>query len=141
VFRLNDEGRVSGKALLRMVETPIGDPNPNAIALEILKDLADQLGVFQDYEFTDEKDFDKRIEAMATQIKLQAGLNERKRFFCIVKAKKTEAQTTSLRNVLSKIRIQIPEIVFFELHRGQTKAAEEVILKIVKDRLESEKQT
>ena len=56
----------------------------------------------------------------------------------MIPPQKHAAESESLLKVLRIIRRQIPEIVFFELYRGQSKAAEEVILKIVKDRLGSE---
>ena len=142
-FRLDDRGRVVGDGLLRLVDTPIGDPDPNAVVLEILADLADQLMVNLDDGNASEKDAAKRIKAWTGQMKLQASMNvvaRRRRFYCVVEAGKSKNETESLRKLLSEIRVQIPEIVFFELHRGQTKAAEEVILKIVKDRLENERQ-
>jgi len=142
-FRLDDKGRVVGEGLLRIVDTPIGDPDPKAVVAEILADLADQLLVSLDDDLASEKDVIKRIKGWTGQMRLQAQMDtvaKRRRFYCVIEPRKLPAEAESLRNLLSEIRKQIPELVFFELHRGQTKAAEEVILKIVNDRLQSEKQ-
>ena len=140
-FRLDDDGRVVGHGLLRLVDTPIGDQDPRIVVQEILKDLADQLCItLSEADFT-QQDLDKRILELAQQMQFQAPLNaiaKKRRYYCVIQQQKHAAETASLRKVLSTIRRQIPELVFFELYRGQSKAAEEVILKIVKDRLESE---
>jgi hypothetical protein len=89
-----------------------------------------------------QQDVEKRILHLAQQMQLQMSLNaiaKRRRYYCVIQPQKHAAETELLRKMLSDIRRQIPELVFFELYRGQSKAAEEVILKIVKDRLESEK--
>lgn len=140
-FRLDDYGRVVGNGLLRLVDTPIGDQDPRVVVEEILKDLADQLCITLSEADCSQRDVDKRILQLAEQMQFQTSLNaiaKRRRYYCVIPPQKHAAESESLRKVLSIIRRQIPEIVFFELYRGQSKAAEEVILKIVKDRLESE---
>ena len=140
-FRLDDRGRVVGQGLLRLVDTPIGDPNPSAVVAEILADLADQLSVSLDDGLASEKDVTKQIKVWTEQLKFQARMDtvrKKRRFYCVLEPRKTPAEAEALSKLLCEIRVQLPELVFFELHRGQTKAAEEVILKIVKDRLESE---
>lgn len=142
-FRLDDHGSVVGEGLLRLVDTPVGDPDPIAVVSEILADLADQLSVGLDDGFDGEKDVAKRIRAQTEQLKLQVKMNavgEKRRFYCVVEPRKIRAEAEALSKLLCEIRTQLPELVFFELHRGQTKAAEEVILKIVKDRLKSVRQ-
>jgi hypothetical protein len=141
-FRLDDRGRVVGNGLLRLVDTPTGDPDPRVVVEEILKDLADQLCVTLSEDDCSQQDVEKRILQLAQQMQLQMSLNaiaKRRRYYCVIQPQKHAAETELLRKMLSAIRRQIPELVFFELYRGQSKAAEEVILKIVKDRLESEK--
>lgn len=143
-FRISDDGQIIGDGLLRMVDTPTGDPDPNVVVEEILKDLADQLCIILDDDDTNEPDAAKRIHHLVERMQLQAALNaiaKRRRYYCIIDPSKNSAGIESLRKLLSDVRRKIPEIVFFELHNGQTKSAEEVILKIVKDRLESERQS
>ena len=140
-FRLDDNGSVVGHGLLRLVDTPIGDPDPRIVVEEILKDLADQLCITLSEEDTSQQEVGKRILQLAQQMQLQTSLNaiaRRRRYYCVIQPHKRVAEAESLRKLLCDIRRQIPELVFFELYRGQSKAAEEVILKIVKDRLESE---
>ena len=55
-FRLSDDGKVIGDGLLRMVDTPIGDPDPHVVVEQILKDLADQLCIILDEDDTGEPD-------------------------------------------------------------------------------------
>lgn len=143
-FRLDDSGRVVGQGLLRLVDTPVGDPNPNVVVAEILMDLADQLSVSLDDGLDSDKDVVKRIKDWTEQLQFQARMDavrKTRRFYCVVEPRKTPAEAEALSKLLCEIRAKLPELVFFELHRGQTKAAEEVILKIVKDRLESKRQS
>ncbi len=143
-FRLDDEGQIAGEGLLRFVDAAIGDPKPEELVCQILHDLAEQLGVSLDNEIEDEPDVRKRITAWSDELKLSVkALRKRKnlRFYCVLKPPTNAAMKDKLIELLARVRLEVPEIVFFELNRrSPTKAAEEVVMQILKDRLNIEGQ-
>jgi hypothetical protein len=143
-FRLDDDGMIAGEGLLRFVDAAIGDPKPEQLVSEILHDLADQLGVSLDEEIEDQPDVRKRIDAWTDGLKLQVRAHrkrKKRRFYCVVKPPKNATLRKTLVDLLARVRLDLPEIVFFQLHRrSRTKAAEEVVMQILKDRFTKEGQ-
>lgn len=135
-FRLDDSGNVVGSSFLQLVEPCIGDPSPQALVDAILMDLADQICI----------SLDEEIESIGVVKYLQGWFASRRskgnkvpRFFCVINAWGEKAYSEShmklLKDELASIHTLIPEFVFFELLRGETKSVEEVLLKIISDRL------
>ncbi len=141
-FSRNDEGRIVGEGLLRFVDCAVGNPNPDAFVCEIFRDLAEQLSVALDDEIDDEPDVRKRIMAWTDRLRVQVKAfrtRKRRRFYCVVNLPKNAGYRKTLGDLLARVRHEIPEIVFFELHRrATTKVAEEVVLQILKDRFKNE---
>ena len=137
-YSLNDQGKIAGKGLLTFVNAAIGDPNPDELVCGILRDLAEQLSVGLDEEFEDEPDVQKRIAAWANQLKLAAKVHrtrKRRRHYCVVNPPRSSALRTRLDELLTRVRREVPDVIFFELHRkAKTKEAEEIVMQILKDR-------
>ena len=141
-FRLDDNGRISGKGLLRFVDAAIGDPDPDNVVGEILQDLADQLSVGLDEDIEDEPDLRKRIIAWADELRLAIDVHQARtklRFYCVVQCPGTTAARDKLAETLGRVRQEVPELVFFELRKmSSTKRAGEVVMQILKDRFRGE---
>lgn len=143
-FRLDDAGQIAGAGLLRFIDAAIGDPHPDELVCQILHDLASQLSVSLDEEIEDEPDVRKRIAGWSKELQLQVKAyrkRKKQRFYCVLKPPTNAVMKNRLIELLAQVRTEVPEIAFFELHRrSPTKAAEEIVMQILKDRLKHEAQ-
>ncbi|MFT5324873.1 MAG: hypothetical protein ACI8P0_002739 [Planctomycetaceae bacterium] len=143
-FRLDDNGQISGKGLLRFVDAAVGDPDPGNLVGKILQDLAGQLSVGLDEDIEDEPDVRKRIIAWADELRLALDVHQERtnlRYYCVIRCPGTTAARSRFIELLERVRQEVPELVFFELHKSSsTKRAGEVVMQILKDRFHSEGQ-